>query len=101
MKALVVIDTLNDFVTGVLANEADAIKIVPAILRLVDHARRNPDWLALLWHFRLDGVGEEFLTVRTSPGWRPCEEVEDGLPDGRHAWLWRRSPDSFFSVPLL
>src|SRR5271163_913308 len=43
-------------------------------------------YLALLWHFRLDGVGEEFLTVRTSPGWRACEEVEDGLPDGRHAW---------------
>ena len=31
-----------------------------------------------------------------SPGWRPCEEVEDGLPDGRHARLWRRSPNSFF-----
>ena len=57
--------------------------------------------LALLWQFRFDGVGEEFLTMRTSPGWRLCEEVEDGLPDGRHAWLWRRSSDSFFSVPLL
>ena len=57
--------------------------------------------LALLWQFGFDGVGEEFLTVGASPGWRPCEEVEDGLPDGRHARLWRRSPDSFFSVPLL
>ena len=36
-----------------------------------------------------------------SQGWRAFEEVEDGLPDGRHARLWRRSPDSFFSVPLL
>ena len=59
------------------------------------------DSLALLWQFGFDGVGDEFLTVRASPGWRPCEEVEDGLPDGRHARLWRRSPDSFFSVPLL
>ena len=57
--------------------------------------------LALLWQFSFDGVGEEFLTVGASPGWRPCEEVEDGLPDGRHARLWRRSPNSFFSVPLL
>ena len=57
--------------------------------------------LALLWQFGFDGVGEEFLAVGASPGWRPCEEVEDGLPDGRHARLWRRSPDSFFSVPLL
>jgi hypothetical protein len=57
--------------------------------------------LALLWQFGFDGVGEEFLTVGASPGWRPCEKIEDGLPDGRHARLWRRSPDSFFSVPLL
>ena len=57
--------------------------------------------LTLLWQFGFDGVGEEFLAVGASLGWRPCEEVEDGLPDGRHARLWRRSPGSFFSVPLL
>ena len=67
----------------------------------LDDGRFEYSSLALLWQFRFDGVGEEFLTVRASPGWRPCEEVEDGLPDGRHARLWRRSPDSFFSVPLL
>jgi nicotinamidase-related amidase len=47
MKALIVIDMLNDFVTGVLANEADAMKIVPAISRLIDHARNKPDWLVV------------------------------------------------------
>lgn len=47
MKALIVIDMLNDFVTGVLANEADATKIVPAIRRLIDHARAQPDWLVV------------------------------------------------------
>ena len=57
--------------------------------------------LALLWQSRSGGVDEGFLTVRASPGWGPCEEVEYGLPDGRHARLWRRSPVSFFSVPLL
>ena len=31
--------------------------------------------LALLWQFGFDGVGEEFVTVGASPGWRPCEEV--------------------------
>jgi hypothetical protein len=30
-------------------------------------------YLALLWQFRLAGVDEEFLTVRASPRWRPCE----------------------------
>jgi hypothetical protein len=53
--------------------------------------------LALLWQI----FGEEFLTVRALSGWRTCEEIEDGLPDGRHARLWRWSPASFFSVPLL
>ena len=48
--------------------------------------------LALLWQF----FGEELLTVRALPGWRACEEIEDGLPDGRHARLWRWSSDFFF-----
>ena len=47
MKALIVIDMLNDFVTGVLANEPDATRIVPSIKRLIDHARSQPDWLVV------------------------------------------------------
>ncbi|OCA55047.1 cysteine hydrolase family protein [Photorhabdus namnaonensis] len=47
MKALIVIDMLNDFVTGVLANEADAMKIIPVIKRLIDHARNHRDWLVV------------------------------------------------------
>ena len=45
MKALIVVDMLNDFVSGALANEARALSIVPAIRRLIDHARRDGDWL--------------------------------------------------------
>jgi hypothetical protein len=52
-----------------------------------------------LW--RTAQIDSRTVTVRASSGWRSCEEVEDGLPDGRHARLWRRSVDSFFSVPLL
>jgi hypothetical protein len=59
--------------------------------------RSDPRLLALLWQIRFDGTGEEFLTVGTSPGRRPCEEVKDSLPDGRHARLGRRPADSFFS----
>lgn len=47
MKALIVIDMLNDFVTGVLANKDDAGKIIPSIKRLIDHARAQPDWLVV------------------------------------------------------
>jgi nicotinamidase-related amidase len=45
MKALLVIDMLNDFYTGVLANKEQAEKIVPAIRRLIEHARANEDWV--------------------------------------------------------
>jgi hypothetical protein len=58
-------------------------------------------YLALLWHFWFGGSREERFTVRASQGWKPHEEVEDGLPDGGHARLWWRSCVSFFSVPLL
>ena len=75
--------------------------LVTPVPELIRASRRRWLQLALLWQIRFGGVGEEFLTVRASLGRRPCEEVEDGLPDGRHARLWRRSPDSFFSVPLL
>lgn len=47
MRALIVVDMLNDFVTGTLANEARATAIVPSIRRLIDHARANEDWLVV------------------------------------------------------
>ena len=63
---------------------------------VVSHGR-----LALLWQTGADGILDDLLTVRTSQGWRSREEVEYGLPDGRHAGLRRRASDSFFSAPLL
>src|SRR4051812_24990618 len=56
--------------------------------------------LALLWYFWLGGVREEPITVGASQRRRLGEDVEDSLPDGRHARLRWRSEDSFFSVPL-
>ncbi|PHM56834.1 cysteine hydrolase family protein [Xenorhabdus sp. KK7.4] len=47
MKALIVIDMLNDFVTGALANEANVIPIVPVIQKMLNYARTNPDWLVV------------------------------------------------------
>jgi nicotinamidase-related amidase len=47
VKALIVIDMLNDFYTGVLANKDSAEKIVPAIRTLIDHARSSDDWLVV------------------------------------------------------
>ncbi len=47
MKALIVVDMVNDFVTGALNNEALATGIVPAIRRLIDHARANEEWVTV------------------------------------------------------
>ena len=47
MRALVVIDMLNDFVTGTLANEQRARAIVPANQRLLEHARASDDWVVV------------------------------------------------------
>ena len=52
--------------------------------------------LALLWQILFVGFCNKHFTVRASQGRRPCEEIEDGLPDGWYARLWRRSCDSFF-----
>jgi nicotinamidase-related amidase len=46
LKALLVVDMLNDFVTGVVPN-GRALRIVPAIRRLIDHARASSDWLVV------------------------------------------------------
>lgn len=44
-KAVIVVDMLNDFVTGALANSAGA-KIVPQFVKLLDHARQE-GWLVI------------------------------------------------------
>lgn len=46
MKALVIVDMLDDFVTGALANPR-AERIVEPLARLLDHARRRDDWVVV------------------------------------------------------
>src|ERR1700677_3466914 len=74
-------------------NTSDAMKTIAAPAKDQIHG------LALLWQIGRGSFVEEFGAVGTSPARRAHEEVKDGLPDGRQARLWRRSPDSFFSVP--
>ena len=47
MKALIVIDMLNDFYTGVLANKEHAEKIVGKLQALLQHAREREDWVVV------------------------------------------------------
>jgi nicotinamidase-related amidase len=46
MKALVIVDMLDDFVTGALANP-HAERIVEPLSRLLEHARADPDWVVV------------------------------------------------------
>jgi nicotinamidase-related amidase len=46
MKALVIVDMLDDFVTGALANP-DAQRIVEPLSRLLEHARSDDDWVVV------------------------------------------------------
>lgn len=46
MKALVIVDMLDDFVTGALANP-DAQRIVEPLSRLLEHARGDDDWVVV------------------------------------------------------
>ncbi len=46
MKALVIVDMLDDFVTGALANPR-AERIVEPLARLLDHARSRDDWVVV------------------------------------------------------
>jgi hypothetical protein len=41
-----------------------------------------------------------FSTVRASFRWQLSDERDDGVADGRQAWLRRRSMDSFFPASL-
>lgn len=45
MKALIVVDMLNDFAAGDAGKAVQTI--VPAIRRLIDHARADVDWLTV------------------------------------------------------
>ncbi len=52
MKALIIVDMVNDYVAGApgceaLANEAQAKAIIPAIRRLIDHARADEEWVTV------------------------------------------------------
>lgn len=46
MKALVVIDMLEDFVTGQIAN-ARSKRVIPHVQDLLEVARGNPDWIVV------------------------------------------------------
>ena len=73
MKALIIVDMLNDFYSGVLQNEMHASKIVPVIAKLIDHARNNPEWMVVYSNDTLRDVSPQ-STPRGQIGRASCRE---------------------------
>jgi nicotinamidase-related amidase len=98
MKALIVIDMLNDMVTGALANEADAAKIVPAIRRLIDHARSRPDWIVVYSNdaHRADDREISVWGKHAMAGTRGAEVIEALAPIGAEREIV--SPKRFYGA---
>jgi nicotinamidase-related amidase len=80
MKALVIVDMLDDFVTGALANP-DAERIVEPLARLLEHARSDDDWVVVFSNDAHDPSDPELRVwgdhaLAGTPGARVIPELE-------------------------
>jgi nicotinamidase-related amidase len=80
MKALVIVDMLDDFVTGALANP-HAERIVEPLARLLEHARADRDWVVVFSNDAHDPSDPELRVwgehaMAGSPGAQVIPELE-------------------------
>jgi nicotinamidase-related amidase len=80
MKALVIVDMLDDFVTGALANPC-AQRIVEPLARLLEHARRDDGWVVVFSNDAHDPADPELQVwgehaMAGSAGARVISELE-------------------------
>ena len=80
MKALVIVDMLDDFVTGALANPR-AERIVPPLARLLEHARDDAGWVVVFSNDAHDASDPELRVwgehaLAGSPGAQVIAELE-------------------------
>jgi nicotinamidase-related amidase len=98
MKALIVVDMLNDFYTGVLQNETHASRIVPAIQTLIEHARSHPDWLVVYSNdaHRADDAEIAIWGPHAMAGTRGADVIDALAPIGAPREIV--SPKRFYSA---
>jgi nicotinamidase-related amidase len=80
MKALVIVDMLDDFVTGALANPR-AQRIVEPLAGLLDHARSRDDWVVVFSNDAHDPADPELRVwgehaLAGTPGAQVIRELE-------------------------
>ncbi|MEZ4521781.1 MAG: isochorismatase family cysteine hydrolase [Thermomicrobiales bacterium] len=100
-KAVIVIDMLNDFVTGALANPA-GVEITPNIAALLSHAREQ-GWLVVFANdAHLPGDYEEKVWgPHALAGTKEAEVIAELDPQESDIILPKRFYSSFFETGLL
>lgn len=99
--AIVVVDIINDFVTGVLGTKR-AEKIIPEVKRLLDHARKKNIPIIYTCDTHLPNLDREFEVwpPHAVRGSRGSEVVDELTPERSDFLIRKRRYDSFFGTEL-
>ena len=99
--AVVVVDMINDFVTGALKNER-ASRIIPNIQRLLDFARKKKIPVIYTNDTHLPGIDEEFeiWPQHALVGTKGAEVIEELKPVKGDYVLQKRRYSAFFGTYL-
>jgi len=99
--AIVVVDMINDFVTGTLKCES-AAKIIPNIQRLLDFARKKKIPVIYTNDAHLPGIDEEFeiWPQHALVGTKGAEVIEELKPVNGDYVLQKRRYSAFFGTSL-
>lgn len=98
---LLVVDMLNDFVTGVLANPA-SVPTVDPIGALIDTARTRPDWMTIYANdaHRPGDLEFEVFGQHAVAGTKGAEVIADLTPVGIDEVIPKRYYSSFTETDL-
>jgi len=99
--ALLVIDMINDFVTGVFKNER-AIKIIPNIKRLIEFARKRKVPIVFVTDAHLPNVDHEFEVwgPHAEKGSRGAEIIDELKPKKGDFRVLKRKYSAFQGTDL-
>jgi len=99
--AIVVVDVINDFVSGTLKCES-AVKIIPNIQRLLDFARKKKIPVIYTNDTHLPGIDEEFeiWPQHALVGTKGAEVIEELKPMKGDYVLQKRRYSAFFGTYL-
>jgi nicotinamidase-related amidase len=98
---IIVVDVINDFVTGVLGSKR-AGRIIPKVKRLLDHARENKIPVIYTCDTHLPNLDREFEVwpPHAMRGAKGSEVVDELKPQKNDFVIHKRRYNSFFGTEL-